>query len=96
VQQAFYCNATHSQNYVAGLQALRTGDTEGGIRSLEMGLNAGVILMEPNEILESQTRDSVVAVLNQVAAYRAVYPWNGSPELKIRIERILSNAATSK
>jgi hypothetical protein len=90
VQQAFYCNAIHGRGYVTALRAIRTGDAEMGIRSLEMSLNAGVILMAPDEILEDRTKKSVEATLQEIKAYRAAYPWNGNPELNARVEKILS------
>lgn len=93
LQQAFYCNSIHAQGYVAALQAIRTGDTERGIRSLELSLSAGVMLMAPDEkILEDGTIKAVGDTLRLVKAYRTAYPWNGNSELNSRVEKILSGS----
>ena len=99
VQEAFFCNALHAQNYASALRALRTGDSEQGLKMLEVSMDASVLLMAPdNDVLESRTEKSVNEVLLDVKKYRTAYPRSrtGNSEAMSRVDGILSSAAKAK
>src|SRR5262245_3501668 len=97
VQQAFYCNAIHAQSYVSALRALRGGDTEGGLRMLEVSLDAGVVLMAPDSgTLENRTEKAVLDTLSMVRECRTAFPGVGDPETNAKVDRLLSGSKGTK
>jgi len=93
IQEGFFCNALNTQTYVSVLRGLRRSELEPSIRFLEVSVNAGVVLMTPQQdVLAERTTKAVHDTLLLVKRYRDEYPWSGTgEEIDSRVAKALAN-----
>lgn len=93
IQEGFFCNALNTQTHVSVLRGLRRAELEPSIRLLEVSVNAGVVLMTPQQdVLGERTTKAVHDTLLLVKRYRDEYPWSGTgQEIDSRVAKTLAN-----
>lgn len=98
IQEGFFCNALNTQTYVSVLRGLRKSELEPSIRLLEVSVNAGVVLMTPQQdVLAERTTKAVHDTLLLVKRYRDEYPWSGTgQEIDSRVAKTLANVDEKK
>jgi hypothetical protein len=95
IQEEFFCSALHTGTYVSVLRGLKNAEIEPAARLLEVSVNAGVILMTPEQdVLEERTAKAVHDALLKVKSYRDEYPWSGAKQdVDARVTKALANVA---